>query len=405
MDFPRASAIIAVLFFIYLLAQFYLFVRVRDYLGHWPRHHRLLSALVFSFFLLMLYPVAWYLFGLRSYEPYIEILRGIVAFWAFGSTGLLLIFLAHDAFGRAWRYFSSRPETPVDLQRRDFLQKGLGVVAAAPFLVSGYGVLLERHRFRVEHFDLPLTDLSTSLSHLTIVHLSDIHVGPFMTGEELRAYVEAVNKLDPDLVALTGDFVATHREEADPCVAALAGLKARHGIFACMGNHDVYAGAENDLTRLLSQRGVRVLRNDAASIQLGNTDLTILGIDDFASGNSDLSRALARERPGEARLLLSHRPEIFPQASRRGVDIVLSGHYHGGQVKLGRDPESLSIARLLTPYPEGLYHLSRRRNPAPSTTKDSVLFVSRGIGITGLPIRVNCPPQIAHLQLVNNRKA
>jgi predicted MPP superfamily phosphohydrolase len=97
------------------------------------------------------------------------------------------------------------------------------------------------------------------------------------------------------------------------------------------------------------------------------------------------------------KILLSHRPEIFPQAAKADIDLVLSGHYHGGQVKLGPSAGSLSVARLMTPYAEGFFRLAR---PGQGAAKTAHLFVSRGIGITGLPIRVNCPPQIAHLRLI-----
>jgi predicted MPP superfamily phosphohydrolase len=337
---------------------------------------------------------------LRLYEPFPSVLRGFLAFWVVGSMGSAIIFLAYDLFRRFVRPSSPRPVEP-DLQRRDFLKKGVSVAAATPFLISGYGVLLGRHRFQVEHFDLPLNGLSPALSQLSIVHLTDIHVGPFMPEEELDAYVEAANRLEPDVIALTGDFISSSLDEIAPCVNALARLKARYGIFACMGNHDVFAHADDELTRLFSQTGVRVLRNDAIPVRVGNTTLNILGIDDLRWGKPDLARALkvAQKEPGEVRLLLSHRPEVFPDAARKGLDVVLSGHYHGGQVKLGPDPESISIARLITPYAEGLFHLSRRVRPSGADSKDAVLFVSRGIGITGLPIRVNCPPQIAHLTL------
>jgi len=222
-----------------------------------------------------------------------------------------------------------------------------------------------------------------------------------MPPEELAAYVEAVNGLKPDLIALTGDFISRGLDEVAPCVETLAGLKARYGIFACMGNHEVLVGAEDEMTRLFTRKGVQVLRNDATSIPIHNTTLNILGIDDLRWGNPSLSRSLeiAQRHPGEVKLLLSHRPEVFPEASREGIDVVLSGHYHGGQVKLGPDPESLSIASLLTPYAEGLFHLARRHNFSAPGGKNALLFVSRGIGTTGLPIRVNCPPQIAHLTL------
>lgn len=405
MDFPSARIVFFVFLLLYLILQVFLFFRIRDYLRSRVQdqmRQRLLSGLVALFFLFMLYPLAWRaIFGFRLYEPYPSALRGLLAFWVVGSIGSALILLGYDFFHRLILFLSPRRVTPPDFQRRDFLKKGLGLAVAAPFMISGYGVLLGRRRFQVEHFDLPLNGLSSALSQLSIVHLTDIHVGPFMPAEELQAYVEAVNLLEPDLIALTGDFVSSSIAEVEPCVHALSGLKARYGIFACLGNHDVYAGVDDELTHLFGQKGVRVLRNDAVTVRIGNTKLNILGIDDLRWGKPDLSRAfkVAQREPGEVGLLLSHRPEVFPEAVRKGMDVVLSGHYHGGQVKLGPEPESLSIARLITPYAEGLFRLSRRSNASGAGAKDAVLFVGRGIGITGLPIRINCPPQIAHLKL------
>jgi hypothetical protein len=259
---------------------------------------------------------------------------------------------------------------------------------------------MERRRFEIEYFEFPLDGLSSALDGSTIVQLTDLHVGPFMPGEELAAYVEAINRLEPDFVALTGDFIAGNPTEVDPCVEALSRLRAKRGVYACLGNHDVYGGIEDEITRRFAENNIRMLRNDAVAHRIGNSSLNVLGIDDLRSGEPDLSQALAAAKadPGEVRLLLSHRPEIFPTAAANGVEMVLSGHYHGGQIKLGPEAANLSIARLLTPYVDGMYLLPRR-SIAKSNAKSSTLFVGRGIGITGLPVRINCPPQIAHLTL------
>ena len=409
MDFPRALFIFFLFLTFYLVLQACLFFRFLGYLrGRFQNRLRrgILTALGASFFLLMLIPIPLRLFyGWHFHEPFSRLFPGLFtvsAVWGFGSTGSALILLGYDLFYRLAPSFAPRPAETPDFQRRDFLKKSAGVIAAVPFLISGYGVFLGRHRFQIDHFDLPLNGLSSALSQFSIVHLTDIHLGPFMPAEELAAYVEAVNRLKPDVIAITGDFVSTSLDEIAPCVNTLAGLRARYGIFACMGNHDVYVRADGELTRLFNQNGVRVLRNDAASLEVGNTTLNILGIDDLRWGRPDLSRALdiAQRKPGEAQVLLSHRPEVFPEAARKGLGVVLSGHYHGGQIKLAPKPDSLSIARLITPYAEGLFHLPRRRLSASGPgTGDAVLFVGRGIGITGLPIRINCPPQIAHLTL------
>jgi predicted MPP superfamily phosphohydrolase len=321
----------------------------------------------------------------------------LIAIWGVGSLGCALVLLSYDVIKRFAHLLPGEPKM-IDVERRRFLKIGASSVAAAPFILSGYGTLIGRRRFEVEHFELPLAGLSSALSEFRIVQLTDIHVGPFMPPEELAAYVEAVNRLEPDLIALTGDFVASRPAEAGSCVETLAALRARYGIYACLGNHDVYTGVEEELTRRFAEKGIRMLRNETASLRIHDTTLNVLGIDDLRVGDPDLPRALAlaAKDPGEVRLLLSHRPEIFPVAAQNGIEVVLAGHYHGGQVKLGSGSANLSLARFLTPYAEGLFHLPRRSSPG---KKDSVLFVGRGIGITGLPIRINCPPQIAHLTL------
>lgn len=413
MDFPRGILVLSFFFFFYILLQVYLFLRFRDYLYGRLQHEgrrKLLCGLVASFFIITIFPVAGHVFfGWDFHERYpmaSRVLFTSFAVWAFGSGGCAVIFAGCDFYRRLVGRFSPRPVAP-DLKRRDFLKRGLGLAASAPFLVSGYGVIRSRHQFQVDHLDLPVNGLSSALSNLSIVHLSDIHSGPFMPGEEVAEYVSAANRLQPDLVALTGDFVTISPEEVYPCVEALAGLKAKYGVYACLGNHDVFAGAEDELTRLFRERGIHVLRNQSTTLRIKNTALNILGIEDILWGDFDLPRALraSQKDPGEFKLLLSHRPEVFPSASRMGIDLVLSGHYHGGQVKLTPYPEGLSIARLITPYADGLFHLSGAdHSPGRTGAKDSLLFVTRGVGITGLPIRINCPPQIAHLTLVPNRQ-
>jgi predicted MPP superfamily phosphohydrolase len=402
MDFPSVRAIYILLLLGYLGIQYFLYVRLKTCIVAWVkdgRKRRFLSVLLGGVFLFMLYPAPWrILFGLGSYEPFQEFLRVVVAFWAIGSTGLALYFAGYELFRRLSYHFSKNPDAP-SRERREFLKKSLGFAAAAPFAVSGYGVFLERRRFEVDRLELPFSGLSSELSGLSIVHLSDIHVGPFMPPEELEAYVEATNRLQPDLIALTGDFISFSADELAPCVETLAGLKARYGIFACLGNHDFYPQSEDRLTDEFGARNIRVLRNQGMSLEIGDTTLDILGIDDLNEGKPDLSRALrdVRKGAGEMRLLLSHRPEVFPEAARAGVDLVLSGHYHGGQVRLTPRPQSPSIARVLTPYVEGLFE---RPRGSEGSLRKSLLFVSRGIGITGLPVRINCPPQIAHLRLI-----
>lgn len=385
--------------------QLYLFRQLRSYLKERVDDVRLktLSYVLGGFFIVMQLPAAWRAFFAESLiYPDFQLIRGFftaASIWTMGSIGSAAVLLIYNLFQRFYPLSWSPVAPTPDPARREFLRKGVGMAAAAPFMVSGYGTLLERHRFEVDHFTIPVPGLSSQLSNLTVVHLTDIHVGPFMPAEELLEYVEAVNRLAPDLIALTGDFVTSSESEVGPCVESLAGLKARYGVFACIGNHDIFSRSADKLEQLFAEQGIQTLRNETETIQIASSKLSVLGIDDIRWGRPDLARALsgcARE-PGEVKILLSHRPEVFPQAAQGDIDLVLSGHYHGGQVKLGPSAHSLSVARLLTPYAEGLFRLAR---PGQGGAKTAHLFVSRGIGITGLPIRVNCPPQIAHLRLI-----
>ncbi len=398
MGFPSLGVVFLAILLLYLPLQLYLFKRMRHHLQlRFPERATALAGLLAAGFLLGFYPLFWrVLFGYGHYEPFPQILRSLVGWWAFGSSGMALLLLGYDLCRRG---ASALVAPPVDQERRKFLKKGAGMVAAAPFVVSGYGVFVERERFEVEHFDFPIKGLSSALDHLSIVHLTDIHAGPFMTEEDLAPYVEAVNRLKPDMIALTGDFVSFHLDEVAPCIAALGQLKARYGIYGCLGNHDFYARAQDELTTRFSARGIQIIRNGGRTLPIGNSALNILGIDDLRQGRSNLVRAMrvAANDPAEIRVLLSHRPEIFPRAAAQGIEVVLSGHYHGGQIKLVPGNGSPSIARLLTPYVEGLFRLPLSNNEAHG--REGFLFVSRGIGVTALPVRLNCPPQIAHLTL------
>jgi uncharacterized protein len=386
--------------------QAYLFGLGRAQLRNRIKNADLVNKLTFTAgccFILLDLPLAWrILFGPSAVEFTSSFVRAAFAMssiWAIGSTGSAAILLAYNLLRRFILSLSPEParDRSLDAGRRQFLTSGVGMAAAAPFVVSGYGAFLERRRFVVDYLEIPVDDLASRLAHLTVVQLTDIHVGPFMAAEELARYVEAANQLKPDLIALTGDFIAGSSDEVEPCVQTLAKLKARYGVFACIGNHDIHARADKKLAALLGENGIRTLRNDAVSIPIGGAKLSVLGIDDLRAGHPDLSYALRASEadPIETKILLSHRPEIFSSAAHDGIDLVLAGHYHGGQVKLGVGAENFSIARLLTPYAEGLFQLRPDRRAA----KSSNLFVSRGVGITGLPLRINCPPQIAHLTL------
>jgi predicted MPP superfamily phosphohydrolase len=394
---------------VFIPPQLYLFLRLRGYVSGKAFKPCLragflsVAAIVFT---LMPAILAWQaILGhdrIGAHSHLRRLLLSASITWGVGSIACAALLFLYSLFRGANPFRGHDAGSPrPDPGRRQFLQQFAGVAAIAPFVLSGSGAAAKRGQFDIDHFNVPVEGLTSALVGFTVVQLTDIHVGPFMTADELAGFVEATNLLKPDLIVLTGDFITGSPVEVAPCVETLAGLKACNGIFACIGNHEIHANAEELLTQGLEASGIRVLRNHGVSVPVGDTRLAVLGIDDLRAGKPDLYGALGaiQEDGGEAKILLSHRPEIFPWASRAGIDLILSGHYHGGQIKLGRHPESLSVARFLTPYAEGFFQMPRAASRHESDKRRSTLFVGRGVGISGLPLRVNCAPQIAHLTL------
>jgi predicted MPP superfamily phosphohydrolase len=246
-------------------------------------------------------------------------------------------------------------------------------------------------------FDPEITDITIwlhrlppALEGLKVVHLTDIHHSLFTPLVEVERAVHLANRLGPDLVALTGDYVTLSPAYIGPVARALGKLRARLGIFAVLGNHDFQAGAD-DVTRALRSHRIRVLRNSRYAIQAGGKTLWMIGVDDLWWNSDDLPAALESVPARDAKILLCHNPLGIWQASARGVDLVLSGHTHGGQVRLPGF-RSLYRSKLGERFVEGWNRLDGTQ-----------IYVSRGIGKVVVPIRVACPAEIVCLHLHRTR--
>jgi hypothetical protein len=242
-------------------------------------------------------------------------------------------------------------------------------------------------RFTVNEERIWIDGLPEVFSSLRVVQISDIHYGLFLPQEWLAEAVERTNRLSPDMVVLTGDFVTYSRANIEPAAEILSRLRARHGVLAVLGNHDFRVGAAAVTSALRRQR-IEVLRNQHIALQLGGASLYMAGVDDYGYG-ADVRRAVRGIPRDAATILLAHNPRIISLASRHGVSLVLAGHTHGGQVNIpllgtvyGRSPERLR-------YKIGWDRLG--------TTQ---IYVSRGIGTIVLPWRLRCPAEIAHLELL-----
>lgn len=236
--------------------------------------------------------------------------------------------------------------------------------------------------------DVPLGRSAAALEGLTIAFLSDVHAGTFLFADELARIAERVMEARPDLIVLGGDLIDTDLREIELFEGALARLSAPLGIYAVPGNHDYFVPSDiGAWADYLTGHGVEVLTNRGRRCVAGGSTagFWIAGVDDMTEGRPDLARALAGRRAGEPTLLLSHHPDLFPEAARLGIDLQLSGHTHGGQVRLlGWAPLRHSDHGYLA----GLYRRGSSR-----------LWVGSGAGITMLPIRIGTRAEVAILRL------
>ena len=245
--------------------------------------------------------------------------------------------------------------------------------------------LTEPYLLTVEHHPIYLRRLPRAFDGFRIVQLSDIHHSPFTSGKQIKRAVELANRLQPDIVALTGDYISKERRYAAPCAELLGALRARYGVFAVLGNHDHWTDAAL-ITDLFRAEGITVLINQGMHFEQRGAAFWLAGVDDTMVGLEDLSLALAGGRADEMKLLLAHNPIILRRAARAGVDLVLSGHTHGGQVSLRseRSPSGRPRRRLL----KGL-----------ARQGETQIYVTRGLGTVILPIRYGCPPEVSLLEL------
>ncbi len=257
-------------------------------------------------------------------------------------------------------------------------------------LLSIVGFSNARRTARVVEVQIPLANLPPAFHNFSIVQISDIHVGPTIKHEYLDAIVRRVNELDADIVAITGDLVDGRVESLAPHIAPLGRLQGRHGCYFVTGNHEYYSGAPGWI-RELRRLGIRVLLNEHEVLQRDDAALVIAGITDYSAHlfepehRSDPQKALAgAPTTAAARILLAHQPRSCFGAEQAGFDVQLSGHTHGGQFL----PWNFFVP-LQQPFVAGLKRVGRLW-----------LYVSRGTGYWGPPMRLGAPSEITRIRLV-----
>lgn len=286
------------------------------------------------------------------------------------------------------RWFSGRSGQVHNTGRRAFLKTARSAAFAAPPAVLGYAVFIQRNQLELREQRIEIPGLAPDLDGLRLVQLTDIHLSPFLSRAQLERAVAMANETRAHAALVTGDLITTRRDPLDDCLNVLRGLRADAGVFGCLGNHEQYANAQDYTEREGARRGLRFLRHAAATLRFGNATLNLAGVDYQRSRDPYLVGAEELVLPGAFNVMLSHNPSVFPVAARQGYALTVSGHTHGGQVRVEILSADLNVARFYTPYVDGVY----RRGAAS-------IFVSRGIGTIGIPARYGAPPEVALLHL------
>jgi len=282
-----------------------------------------------------------------------------------------------------------RPASPPpDGARREFLKQLPRGIAASGAVLGGYGTYKAFSAPELTQLAVKIPKLPSTLDGLSIVQLTDVHVGAFIKRRFIDALVAEANALRPDVMVITGDLVDGSVAELGHAVAGLAALRGRYGTFFVTGNHDYYSG-DVAWCRYLEELGITVLRNRRVEIGDAGGSLDLVGVDDWSGGRRlnkqgyDLELALAGRDPDRAAVLLAHQPRNFPVAAARGIDLQISGHTHGGQLF-----PMTALIGLGWEYSRGLY-----------AHENSHIYVSRGCGFWGPPARIGSPPEIVELVL------
>jgi predicted MPP superfamily phosphohydrolase len=291
----------------------------------------------------------------------------------------------------------------VDTSRRKFLRTTTFALSSYAFAGAAYGII--RHdNYKLENKEIKIANLPPQLKGLTLTLLSDIHAGEYMTEDDMREYADVVNDLGSDIILIPGDFVNFQPEDSKNVARAFRDLKAKHGIYGTLGNHDFFVNPDYVAGVMNNESPVKILRNKYDKITVNGKDLYILGVDDTRDAGVKMNEMILNyidKTSAEAssantnynnspKILLCHKPYAFDDIAKRDIDLILAGHTHGGQVipfKLG--DFRLTFATFVSKYIAGLYNIGK-----------SNMYVSRGLGTVGLPIRLNCPPEITKITLV-----
>jgi Predicted phosphohydrolases len=290
--------------------------------------------------------------------------------------------------------------------RRDFIAGAGFLIAGYAFIGSGVGIL-RKDKFDITYQNVYPDALPAELDGFSMTLVSDIHCGPYMMEDTLMEYVTAINSLDSDIICIPGDITNTKENEVYPFIKTFSGLKAKYGVYATLGNHDYFSKPDVIANAITADTDIKMLRNDSKIIYINKAPLIISGTEDTRASAATVSNEVYKylsdtftgaEKMAKSggidysktkKILLYHKPYVFDELADKNYDLMLSGHTHGGQVVFAKIGNlAFSFASSVSKYVQGYF-----------SKNNFNMYVSRGIGTVGLPIRLNCPPEITKLTL------
>ena len=350
------------------------------------------------------------------------------AFFAF-----LFVEVVHGA-ERVWNWFRSPVPAPhevapnsssapafeqlADPSRRYFFRTASVLAGATPFFSCMYGFAAERLHYQVRRIEIPMANLPPGLDGMQIAQISDIHLSSYMSRADVRRAVDMTNDLGADLAVVTGDFITGSSDPIADCIEEVSRLQAPLGVWGCNGNHEIYAKAEDAARQLFAQYGMKLLRQENALLTFRGAQFNLIGVDYQRERSIDGHRTamlanmdalIRRDMPN---ILLSHNPNTFNRAAELGIELSLAGHTHGGQIQVEILDHRLTPARFISDYIAGLFErplykpseeVLVRREPdvlvANPQAQSARLYVNRGLGTVGAPVRLGVPPEISLIVL------
>jgi len=380
--------------------------------------------------LITLFAGLWFFSALFAYLA-VKLVRGIDRIWAWLRAAYRLKSNSTtpgvQAAPHASATHTSGPAAEVisDPSRRYFFKTATALAGAGPFLTAVYGFAAERLDYQVRRVEIPVPNLPAGLEGMKIVQISDIHLSSYMPRLQVRRAVDMANDLGADLALVTGDFITGAGDPIADCVDEVRGLRAQLGVWGCNGNHEIYARAEDAAQYLFAQAGMKLLRSENAELSFNGASFNLIGVDyqrERTNGGrrvqllQHVEPLVRRDMPN---ILLSHNPNAFNRAAELGIELTLAGHTHGGQIQVEILDHRLSPARFITDYVAGLYQrpmfapAPNDRAALPGSAFDKThgslfpnrssalasIYVNRGLGTVGAPVRLGVPPEITLLTL------